>query len=55
MLPELTQCSHVSDLTPEIILALAATAPYLQVPALRDAMCKHVSFQPSVRVYIPVS
>jgi hypothetical protein len=48
-------CSHIADLTPEYILALAVTAPFHQVPALRDAMCKHVAFQPSIRVIIPVS
>jgi hypothetical protein len=52
---DLTQRSHIKDLTPEFILALAVTAPYLQAPALRDAICKHVSFRPSVRVNVPVS
>jgi hypothetical protein len=38
-----------------MILALAVTAPALQATALRDAICKHVSFRPSIRVQIPVS
>lgn len=54
MYTKLTRCSHIADLTPEMILALAVTAPFLQVPALRDAICKHVSFRPSVRVHVPV-
>jgi hypothetical protein len=55
MRPELTQCSYVSDLTPDIILALAVTAPYLQVPALLDTMYKHISLLSSIRVHVPVS
>jgi hypothetical protein len=55
MCSTLTSCSYIADLTPEYILALAVTAPFHQVPALRDAMCKYVAFQPSIRVIIPVS
>jgi len=47
--------SYVPDLTRDMILTLAVTAPALQAPALRDAICKHVSFRPSIRVQIPVS
>jgi hypothetical protein len=52
---KLTPWSHISDLTPDMILALTATASYLQVPVLRDTICKHVSFRSSVRVHMPVS
>jgi hypothetical protein len=51
----LTWCRYVADLTPDFILALAATASYLQAPIIRDAICKHVSFRPSIRVNVPVS
>ncbi|KAE9366797.1 hypothetical protein N431DRAFT_417671 [Stipitochalara longipes BDJ] len=44
---------YISDLTPEMIHALADTAPALQVPALRDAISKHVSFRSSIRVQSP--
>jgi len=48
----LTQCSHIMDLTPDMIISLIATASYLQIPALRDAICNHVCFRPSIRIYI---
>lgn len=50
----LTSCGYIADLTPDFILALAVTAPFLEAQALRDALCKHVVFQPSVRVNMPV-
>jgi hypothetical protein len=50
----LTCCSYIADLTPDFILALALTAPVLQALPLRDALCKHVAFQSSIRVNISV-
>jgi hypothetical protein len=50
----LTYCSYIADLTPDFILALAATVPFLQALPLRDALCKHVAFQSSIRVNITV-
>jgi len=50
----LTCCSYIADLTPDFILALAFTAPVLQTLPLRDALCKHVAFQSSIRVNITV-
>ncbi|KAE9365474.1 hypothetical protein N431DRAFT_563398 [Stipitochalara longipes BDJ] len=44
---------YIADLTPDFILALAATVPFLEAQALRDALCKHVAFEPSVRVHMP--
>lgn len=46
--------SYLENLSPEMILVIAATTPFLQVPAVRDAVCKHVSFRPSIQVDIPV-
>lgn len=46
--------SYIADLTPDMILALAVTVPLLEAPALRDAICKHVSFRSSIRIHIPV-
>ncbi|KAE9373616.1 hypothetical protein N431DRAFT_504241 [Stipitochalara longipes BDJ] len=43
----------VSDLTPEFICALAITAPFHYAPVLRDTLCKHVDFKPSIMVQIP--
>jgi hypothetical protein len=54
MYKKLIQCSYIENLAPEMILAIAATTPYLQVPAVRDAICKHVSFRPSIQVHVPV-
>jgi hypothetical protein len=50
----LTCCSYIADLTPDFILAFAATVPVLQALPLRDAICKHVAFQSSIRVNITV-
>ena len=50
----LTCCSFIADLTPDFILALAVTDPVLQALPLRDAICKHVAFQSSIRVNITV-
>jgi hypothetical protein len=50
----LTCCSYIADLSPDFILALAVTVPVLQALPLRDAICKHVAFQSSIRVNITV-
>jgi hypothetical protein len=44
---------YISDLSPDFIQALAATASSLYVPALRDAIYRHLVFRPSVVVKIP--
>jgi hypothetical protein len=44
---------YVTDLDPACIHALAATAHCHQVPALRNAIYKHLTFQPSIEVTIP--
>jgi hypothetical protein len=44
---------YVTDLDPARIHALAATAHCHQVPALRNAIYKHLAFQPSIEVTIP--
>ncbi|KAF2178428.1 hypothetical protein K469DRAFT_754507 [Zopfia rhizophila CBS 207.26] len=43
---------YISDLSPPFILALTETAPRHQVPALRDALFKHLALQTSMRVKI---
>jgi hypothetical protein len=44
---------YVTDLNPACIHALAATASSLQARALRNAIYRHLAFQPSVAVKIP--
>ncbi|KAH8742965.1 hypothetical protein BGZ57DRAFT_862902 [Hyaloscypha finlandica] len=44
---------YIADLTPDFILALAVTVPFLEAQALRDALCKHVGFKPCIRVNLP--
>lgn len=47
--------SYITNLNPSYILALAETAPFHQVSALRDALWKHIALQTSLRVKLPVS
>ncbi|OCK76085.1 hypothetical protein K432DRAFT_307150 [Lepidopterella palustris CBS 459.81] len=44
---------YIPNLDPNFILALAETASFHQVSALRDAIWKHLAFQTSIRVKIP--
>ncbi|KAE9379834.1 hypothetical protein N431DRAFT_323190 [Stipitochalara longipes BDJ] len=44
---------YVSDLNPDCIHALVATASLLHACALRSAICRHLIFGPSVAVEIP--
>lgn len=46
---------YVYGLSPDYIIALVKTASYHQMPALRDAICKHVDAVTSIRIHIPVS
>ncbi|KIN05269.1 hypothetical protein OIDMADRAFT_51083 [Oidiodendron maius Zn] len=43
----------IADLTPEFIMSIAVTSPFNHVTVLRDAICKHVGFQPSIMVKFP--
>ncbi|KAF2185092.1 hypothetical protein K469DRAFT_688302 [Zopfia rhizophila CBS 207.26] len=45
---------YISNLDPLFILALTETAPNHQVPALRDAIWKHVASQTSMKIQIPL-
>ena len=56
-LDNLLNCSnrYIENLSPSYIFALSETATDHQVPALRDAIWKHVALQPSIGVKIPVS
>jgi hypothetical protein len=47
--------SYIANLNPSYIRALSETAPEHQVPALRDAIWKHVALQSSIGIKIPVS
>ena len=47
--------SYIARLTPQFVKALAVTAPWSQVDALRDAISKHLTLETSFRVQIPVS
>jgi hypothetical protein len=44
---------YISDLSPDNIHALAATASSLHAPALRNAIYRHLVFRPSIAVKIP--
>jgi hypothetical protein len=44
----------MTGLDPYYILALAVTAPSHQALVLRDAIYKHIAFQTTIRVKIPV-
>ena len=47
--------SYIANLSPSYIFALSGTVFDHQVPALREAIWKHVTFQPSIGVKLPVS
>jgi hypothetical protein len=51
----ITLYSYIPNLNPDFILALAVTASFNQAPVLRDTLCKHVTFLPSIRVKVLVS
>jgi hypothetical protein len=41
---------YINDLSPGVILALAAAAPLEETPALRSVICTHLRFQPLIMV-----
>jgi len=47
--------SYIANLDPAYIYALFQRASFLQVSVLRYAIWKHIAFQTSIRVKIPVS
>ncbi|KAF2493443.1 kinase-like protein [Lophium mytilinum] len=44
---------YIPNLDPNFIIALVETAPYHQVPALRDALRQYLAFETSMRVKAP--
>jgi hypothetical protein len=46
--------SYIENLTPDLVLAIAATATSSQTPVLRDAIYKHVALQSSIQVILSV-
>ncbi|KAF2112959.1 hypothetical protein BDV96DRAFT_147677 [Lophiotrema nucula] len=51
---QLTIFSYIANPDAEYFRAVAATAPYHTVPALRDATWKHIAVHSSLSVKIPV-
>ena len=51
----ITILSYIANLDPAYIYALFERASFLQVSVLRYAIWKHIAFQTSIRVKIPVS
>jgi hypothetical protein len=54
-LPLIIFRSYIANLDPAYIFALFHTASFRQVSVLRYAFWKHIAFQTSIRVNIPVS
>ncbi|KAF2812708.1 uncharacterized protein BDZ99DRAFT_518523 [Mytilinidion resinicola] len=44
---------YIPNVDPSHVIVLAETATYHQVPALRDALTKHIQYETSIRVKIP--
>jgi len=51
----ITIFSYIANLDPAYIYALFQRASFRQVAVLRYAIWKHIAFQTSIRVKIPVS
>jgi hypothetical protein len=46
--------SYIENLTPDLVLAFAATATLSQTRVLKDAIYKHVALQSSIQVILSV-
>ncbi|KAL1793160.1 hypothetical protein ACET3X_008142 [Alternaria dauci] len=45
---------YISKLNPEFVSSLAKTVWTGEVEALRDAVCKHIAMETSIRVHVPI-
>ncbi|CAN9390927.1 unnamed protein product [Alternaria alternata] len=45
---------YISKLTPEFVGSLTKTVWTAEVEALRDAVCKHIAMETSIRVHVPI-